>query len=521
MQQNILILKGDYRQRTRSYAFLITLAISLFIAYTFVPEPSASYTTVRLGDLVGEYTSAWIGYVTALMTSVFLSMIGFFLVNSSIKKDIDSEVGMIIATTGISSFHYLLLKAIGNFLVLLTIAGLSFIMAILLFFLRSSGYPFELQHFLLPYLFVTVPSLFLISSLAVFAEVLLVRRSVLMHIGFFILFNAALANIVTQHDSNAIKLIDPFGVKQITLGMQAFVAEHFGEQAKITSMGFNFSDHSNIRTFVFNGLTWDGAFILSRMIWIGLSIGLIFLSSVFFHRFDVKEKASSKEKKTKRLESSDTHALRDIKLSDLPSITPAFSILPFIKTEVLMLARKGSKWLWLINLGGMISLLFVSTSIGHTFVLPGLWFLQINRWSDLTTKEKTHRIHYFTYATYQPIKRLLTSQLIAGVIIAIVLAIPLIVRLSFLGNYLAIIHIVSGAIFVVSLASLLGIASGGKKLFEILFFILTYANANRIPFTDYFGAIHPGTGSILLVMLLSSMMVTLCCIIRGMEIRSA
>lgn len=58
MQQNILILKGDYRQRTRSYAFLITLAISLFIAYTFVPEPSAPYTTVRLGDLVGEYTSA-------------------------------------------------------------------------------------------------------------------------------------------------------------------------------------------------------------------------------------------------------------------------------------------------------------------------------------------------------------------------------------------------------------------------------------------------------------------------------
>jgi hypothetical protein len=486
-----------------------------------VPEPTASYTTVRLGNLVGEYTSAWIGYVTALMTSVFLSMIGFFLVNSSIKKDIDTEVGMIIATTGISSFSYLFLKALGNFLILLTIASLSFIMSLLLFFLRSSGYPFELQHFFLPYLFVTVPSLFLISSLAVFAEVLVVRRSVLMHIGFFILFNAALANIVTQHDSPSIKLIDPLGVKQITLGMEAYVAEHFGEQAKITSMGFNFSEHSNIRTFVFNGLPWDGAFILSRMIWIALSIGLIFLSSAFFHRFDVKEKAPSKKKKTMGPENHDSHVLRDIKLSNLPLIKPAFSILPFIKTEVLMLARKGSKWLWLVNIGGMISLLFVPINIGHTFILPGLWFLQINRWSDLTTKEKTHHIHYFTYAAYQPLKRLLTSQLLAGVIIAVALAIPLIVRLSLLGNYLAIIHIVSGAIFIVSLASLLGILSGGKKLFEILFFILTYANANRIPFTDYFGAVNPGTGSILLVIALSSMMVLLCYLIRGMEIRNA
>ena len=54
------MIKGDYLQRTRSYAFLITLAISLYIAYTFVPAPDAAYTTVRIGNFVGEYNAAWI-----------------------------------------------------------------------------------------------------------------------------------------------------------------------------------------------------------------------------------------------------------------------------------------------------------------------------------------------------------------------------------------------------------------------------------------------------------------------------
>src|SRR5580698_2105983 len=68
------IVISDYKQRTRSYAFLITLAISLYFAYSFIPAADANYTTVRIGNYVGVQNAAWIGYVTAMMTSVFLSM---------------------------------------------------------------------------------------------------------------------------------------------------------------------------------------------------------------------------------------------------------------------------------------------------------------------------------------------------------------------------------------------------------------------------------------------------------------
>ena len=110
MQYIYPILKADYLQRTRSYSFLITLAVTVFMAYSFIPDNNASYTTLSAAGYRGVYNSAWIGYVSGVMTTVMLTYFGFLLVNSGIKKDIDTQVGLIIATTPISNFKYLLSK---------------------------------------------------------------------------------------------------------------------------------------------------------------------------------------------------------------------------------------------------------------------------------------------------------------------------------------------------------------------------------------------------------------------------
>lgn len=498
------IIKADYLQRTRSYAFLITLAISLYMAYTFVPAPGAAYTTVRIGNLIGVYNAAWIGYVTAMMTSVFLSLIGFYLVNNSIKKDIETGVGMIIAATSISNFKYLLTKMLSNFLVLLSITAIVFMMNIVLFFIRGNGYSFELTQFIFPYALVVVPALLFIASLAVVAEVFLGRRSVIQYVLFFALFNFIIANVMMANGSTTIMMLDPFGVKAVTMGMEDFAQKHFNEQLQIVSMGFNFSDKQDVKSFVFEGTQWQPVFIVSRFIWICFSLLLIWISSKFFHRFDVKEKISIKKKKPIAANIYSGSITNDIKLSELPAIIPAYGIGPFIKAELLMLSRKGSKWFWLVNLGGMIALVFAPLPIAHQIVLPILWFLQVSRWSDLVTKEKTNRIHYFSYASYQPLRRLLVSQITAGIILALVLALPLMIRYTVVGNFISVLEIVTGAVFIVALAVCLGIVSGGSKLFEILFFLFSYSAINRIPFMDYFGGMHNNlhyTGVMLIIII--------------------
>jgi hypothetical protein len=483
-----------------------------------VPPPDAPYTTVRVGDYVGEYNAAWIGHVTAIMTSVFLSLIGFFLVNNSIKKDVETEVGMIIATTQVSNLKYLFSKAMSNFLVLLSITGIVFAMSVGVFFYRSTGFDFEISSFLVPYLFVTLPALFFVSCVAVLGEVLLGRRAVIQYIGFFILFNVLIANVQIEKGTERTTWFDPFGIKVVTRGLEDFVRAGTGEELRITSMGFNFSPKDKLKTFVFTGMEWPTGFLLSRVVWISIGLAFVLISSRVFHRFDVREKVRAAKKNKVPGMIAETAPARTISLATLPTLTIDYGIKAFVTTELLMLFRKGSRWFWLVNLGGMIALLFTPLAVAHEFILPILWFLQIGRISDLTTKEKTNRIHHFTYAAYQPLKRLLPSQLLAGIILLIGLAIPLIVRYLFSGQVLSVAGIVLGAVFIVLLAGSLGILSGGKKLFEVLFFMITYANLNRIPFADYFG-FSVSITSIVIVLVLSFLFAGVSWVVRSYEIR--
>lgn len=69
-------------------------------------------------------------------------------------------------------------------------------------------------------------------------------------------------------------------------------------------------------------------------------------------------------------------------------------------------------------------------------------------------------------------------------------------------DMLPVLNICIGAVFIVSLAVGLGILSEGKKLFEILFFAITYLNLNLFPITDYFGALSSGINLSLTMLLL-------------------
>lgn len=127
--------------------------------------------------------------------------------------------------------------------------------------------------------------------------------------------------------------------------------------------------------------------------------------------------------------------------------------------------------------------------VARQIVLPNLWFMQVHWFFGLMIKEIANRMRYFTFSSYRPLQRLMSSQLVGAFILLLALAMPLVVRHLVLGNLHAIAGIVLGALFITFLAAFLGLLTQGKKLFEVVFFLLTYANINAIPFLDYFGAI--------------------------------
>ncbi|WP_223607115.1 hypothetical protein [Chryseobacterium sp. OSA05B] len=482
-------LKGDYLQRSRSYAFLITVAIAVYAAHSFVPPPEADYSTLNIPGYKGVYNSAWAGHMTALMTTIMLSLCGFYLVNSTIKKDIDTEVGLIIATTPISNFGYLFIKFLGNLMILLTISGIALLVGIVMFFIHNSGYPFYIGDFLRPYFFMVVPAMICVSGLAIAAEVFLNRKTILQNSIYFLTFMTIILTMARQTNTMGDNIKDVFGVGIVTSSINEKINKQFNEDIQSITLGYIKLENNQYKTFEWNGASWDKNYLIGRLVWIVLTFLLLYISSLFFHRFDFKQSVQRRPILQISEEKTTPAPYSGFRKSELPEITPAYGIIPFVKTELMMMIRKDAKWLWLINVGLWVASIFLPLENAYILLLPALFFLQVNRISDLTSKEVTNRLHYFTFASYKPLQRLLPAQVLAGLTLLTVLALPVIFRLLFSFHFISIIQILNGIVFVVALSACLGVVSSGRKLFEILFFALTYI-AYRVPDANYLGNIN-------------------------------
>jgi hypothetical protein len=102
--------------------------------------------------------------------------------------------------------------------------------------------------------------------------------------------------------------------------------------------------------------------------------------------------------------------------------------------------------------------------------------------------------------------------------LATTLAIPVIIRYAIHGDYSAATSIILGAVFIVAFSVCSGITSGGKRFFEIVFFMLTYANISGATGLDYLGGFHHGTTYITLIFAIIFAMLFAAFIFRNYEI---
>ncbi len=86
------IARADFLERVRRYSFLITLAVAVYAAWGFIPPNDSTWSTLTIKGTRGIYNSAWIGAQVALLTSVFLTMVGFYLIKNAIERDYQTRV---------------------------------------------------------------------------------------------------------------------------------------------------------------------------------------------------------------------------------------------------------------------------------------------------------------------------------------------------------------------------------------------------------------------------------------------
>ena len=180
------IIKKGYLQRIRSYRFIVILSIVVMFVYLFIPAPDATYRTFSIGNFKGIYNDVFIDVMTAIGTSLLVSLFAFFIINNSLELDDQNHVSEIIASTPTRNHTYLLGQALSNFAVLLTILCTIIFTTLVVFVFRQQKYGINVIDFLLPFILICVPVMFLIAVLGVVFETFLQSKYITMGIIYYL-----------------------------------------------------------------------------------------------------------------------------------------------------------------------------------------------------------------------------------------------------------------------------------------------------------------------------------------------
>ena len=497
------LARADFLQRTRSYSFLITLGLTLYVGYFFIPPNHSSYSTMAIGDHRGLYNSAYLGSLMALLISPFLSLAGFYLVKNAIDRDIQTRVGQILATTTLSKPLYTIGKTISNFAVLAVMVAVMGVAAVAMQFIRAEDLTLHLGQLVMPLIFISLPVMLVVAALAILFEAIPWLRGGLGNVLYFFLWISALSAPLARLDKGVHgAYYDLFGTGALVPSISAACEAAFpGSDKTGLNLGINVKDSGkfwDMTTFRWDGLDWTRDIMVSRLCWLGVGLGLALLAAVFFRRFDPARERSKQKSKASKLpappEVTEDRVVPDaVHTATLHPLTkpPRFSFLFMVRAELRLALHGISLWWYLVAVGLFAAGLFTPVPVSRGFLIAA-WIWPLLIWSAMGTRETRLRTDQLVFSTAHPLRRQLPACWLAGVIITALAGGGTALRLLMAGDQFGLIAWTAGALFIPTIALTLGVWSGSSKLFEVLYLLLWYLGpASHFGEIDFMGATGP------------------------------
>lgn len=481
--------RADFLERIRRNSFLVILGLSVLVGYLIVPDDNASYTILRVSGYRGIYNSAWIGVMVALAASTFLSLTGFLIVKNAIARDNETGVGQIIAGTPVKKIIYLLGKFLSNLSVLSLIVGVLAAMSVVMQFLRGESGKLDLFQLLLPLLLITLPAMALVSAFALLFESITWLRGGFGNLVWFFMW---ISFVIWGTTSSA----DPLGTGSIISQITHDASKHLGKEAVgITLVSSALSAENGVFPWV--GLDWS-TILPFRLFWTGIALLLICLTSLFFNRFD---KNSIKKGLQKNSPSSATRTdTADSSNQEVPVKLTApvfrFSFTVMVMYEI-RLFIKGIRWWWYIAAAALAASPLLMLPDGDFYIIASIsWLWPVVIWSSTGCREINGRVEELIFSCPRLLYRQLAAHYTAGFIVALLTGSGVILGMAVTGNRQGMLSMLVGALFIPSLALVLGIWSRSGKLFILVFMALFWYMGllNGLPLFDFAGLHGTGTG---------------------------
>ena len=498
------ITKKGYLQRIRSYRFLIIVVITIIFVYLFMPGPDANYRTFSIGDFKGIYNSNYIAVMTAIGTSLLVSLFSFFNINNALELDNQNHLGEIIASTPVKNRLYLFGQSLSNFVVLLTILGTIVCTSLIIFFFRQQISGIEFLEFLIPFVLICIPIMLVISVVAVVFETFFLSRYITMTILYYICYMTFLGLTMTYlttpstENNFLFTLIDPFGIIYVIRVIQNIVLSQYpSANVYDLSIGFSYSvkGFTKQKLFLFSGIDWQVIYVFSRIVWIIIPVFLVVVIAKYFRRFDPSERSISKSIKINTQEDKlngpilgmeNTYmSTKEMNLSLLKSQRRNINFYDIFENELRIQLKGWPKW-WIVLFSLFVLFGFTITSnslqiwsISWIFVLPVI--------SSLGSKEKIYDTYQIVYSSPNQTKQFY-YHLASYFSILFILNLGVIISFIIHNEFMHILAILTGIVFTIALADFLGECTRSKKLFESFFLFLLYLGPlNGISYFDFIG----------------------------------
>lgn len=498
------LARADFLERVRRSSFLVTLLVVVAVTYFYLPALDAQlYPYLNLGGYRPIYNSAWIGVATALLMAEFFPLFGFYLVKNAIERDRRTGVGEIIATTPISKAAYLLGKWLSNLAVFVAILLVTALAALVLQLIRAEDLRLDPLAILVPLFLINLPIMAVMAALAVLFESVAALRG-----GF--------GNLVYYIVYGLLCIFDLQGQQAAWPSVYRACAAHFDYCNSTRQIDIDGFPLTTLPTFTFDGVVWTVEIILSRLAWIFFALGIAWLTSLFFHRFDPSKVGknlfegitrsllqfvtSPKQETTPEpvlvTDSPKPASLISHSLSPLPDSAraersrSAFLFISSLKSE-LRLTLKGLPIFWYITAAGLIlANALLPLDLARLVSLPLAWVWPVLLWANLGAREITFHTNPLLFSVPYPLRRQLSITWLSGLVITLLMGLPILARLLLAGNLPALGATLVGALFIPSLALALGCWSGTPKLFQAVYLFGWYlATVQGVIALDFMGHI--------------------------------
>jgi hypothetical protein len=167
----------------------------------------------------------------------------------------------------------------------------------------------------------------------------------------------------------------------------------------------------------------------------------------------------------------------------------------------LRLALKGRRWWWFAVLAGLnVAALAVPDVLPNAggpplsgatvrgYLLAAAWFWPIAVWSAMGCRARQHNTRPIVFSVPRPVGRPLAAAWLAGLCVTAVAGSGYALRLVFAGQGPALAAWAAGALLIPSLALALGVWTGSRRAFEVVYTFLWYLGpVNQVAALDYVG----------------------------------